>query len=360
MNNRSVSGSSRLRKRPWVMVSSPGEEVRLAQVAPLIIGKIGAKDRLKFSIFIEQIDSHSPRNPPGPGGRYRGEKISDEPSGLRVGVACFHVARRERWSPAELPDLPERSEQDRTPARWSKKTRALRRSPSGFESLLVWTSDDPDSLMLVAVGNGNQLKYTGCYDLSLRADGQPIRRSRLRHDNDPSNHKTVVEYVGPKILWASPEALHGQDGRLPDLQGRIRGRQQVRLRGEARPLRWRHDGGRPSRGKKQPRADQAARASSLVDGHSLRSVPDTSIIFRSMTKWMGSEDHVTEKPSPGAAARAHDQSRGPLVDRLKNNAQVPSGAIPWVTRRCHSRSRRDEDHVPPGSSRATRMHPLPP
>jgi hypothetical protein len=97
-------------------------------------------------------------------------------------------------------------EQDPDTGALVQKTR-LSPKPFSFDPLLVWTSDDPDSLMLVAVGNGNQLKYTGCYDLSLRADGQPIRLSRLRHDNDPSNHKSVVEYVRAEISWADAQKL---------------------------------------------------------------------------------------------------------------------------------------------------------
>ncbi|MEO6192244.1 MAG: hypothetical protein ABIS20_04495 [Thermoanaerobaculia bacterium] len=97
-------------------------------------------------------------------------------------------------------------EQDPDTGALVQKTR-LSPKPFSFNPLLVWTSDDPDSLMLVAVGNGNQLKYTGCYDLALRADGQPIPLSRLRHDNDPSNHKTVVEYVRAEISWADAQKL---------------------------------------------------------------------------------------------------------------------------------------------------------
>ena len=97
-------------------------------------------------------------------------------------------------------------EQDPDTGALVQKTR-LSPKPFSFDPLLVWTSDDPNSLMLVAVGNGNQLKYTGCYDLSLRADGQPIPLSRLRHDNDPSNHKTVVEYVRAEISWADAQKL---------------------------------------------------------------------------------------------------------------------------------------------------------
>jgi len=105
-----------------------------------------------------------------------------------------------------IPTCQSAREQDPDTGALVQKTR-LSPKPFSFDPLLVWTSDDPDSLMLVAVGNGNQLKYTGCYDLSLRADGQPIPLSRLRHDNDPSDHKTVVEYVRAEISWADAQKL---------------------------------------------------------------------------------------------------------------------------------------------------------
>jgi hypothetical protein len=97
-------------------------------------------------------------------------------------------------------------EQDPDTGALVQKTR-LAPKPFSFDPLLVWTSDDPDSLMLVAVGNGTRLKYAGCFDMTLLADGQPVPLSRLRHDNDPNSRRTVVEYVRSEISWADAQKL---------------------------------------------------------------------------------------------------------------------------------------------------------
>lgn len=97
-------------------------------------------------------------------------------------------------------------EQDPDTGALVQKTR-LSPKPFSFDPLLVWTSDDPDSLMLVAVGNGSELKYAGCFDMTLLADGQPIPLSRLRHDKDPNSLRTVVEYVRGEISWADAAKL---------------------------------------------------------------------------------------------------------------------------------------------------------
>jgi hypothetical protein len=104
------------------------------------------------------------------------------------------------------PHCESRREQDPDTGALIQKTR-LSPKPFSFDPLLVWTSDDPDSLMLVAVGNGSQLKYTGCYDMTLLADGQPVPLSRLRHDSDPNSRRTVVEYVRSEISWADAQKL---------------------------------------------------------------------------------------------------------------------------------------------------------
>jgi hypothetical protein len=86
------------------------------------------------------------------------------------------------------------------------KTR-LTATAFGTDPLLVWTSDDPESLMLVAVRNGSALRYAGCFAMTLQADGQPIAISKLRHDKDPDSLRTVVEYVRAEIPWADAQKL---------------------------------------------------------------------------------------------------------------------------------------------------------
>jgi hypothetical protein len=97
-------------------------------------------------------------------------------------------------------------EQDPSTGALVQKTRLVPQ-PFSFDPLLVWTSDDPDSLMFVVVGNGKTLKYAGCFDLTLLADGQPVTLGKLRHDSDPGNPRTLVEYVRAEIPWSEARKL---------------------------------------------------------------------------------------------------------------------------------------------------------
>ncbi|HEY0513272.1 MAG TPA: hypothetical protein VGH73_15290 [Thermoanaerobaculia bacterium] len=97
-------------------------------------------------------------------------------------------------------------EQDSSTGAVVQKTRLVPQ-PFSFDPLLVWTSDDPDSLMFVAMGNGRTLKYAGCFDLTLLADGQPVTLGKLRHDSDPGAQRTVVEYVRTEIPWSDARKL---------------------------------------------------------------------------------------------------------------------------------------------------------
>lgn len=97
-------------------------------------------------------------------------------------------------------------EQDPDTGALIQKTR-LSPKPFGFDPLLVWASDDPDSLMFVVVGNGTGLKYAGCYDLILYADGRPVTMQKLRHDSERNAPRTVVEYLRAEVPWAEAEKL---------------------------------------------------------------------------------------------------------------------------------------------------------
>ena len=98
-------------------------------------------------------------------------------------------------------------EQDPDTGAIVQKTHLAPSAASSVDPLFVWTSDDPDSLMLVVVRNGNALRYAGCFDMTLQADGQPISLTRLRHDKDPNSPRTVVEYVRAEIPWADAQKL---------------------------------------------------------------------------------------------------------------------------------------------------------
>ena len=89
-----------------------------------------------------------------------------------------------------------------------QKTHLAPSADGSTDPLLVWTSDDPDSLMLVAIHNGAELKYAGCFDMTLQADGKPVTLTRVRHDKDPNSKRgTVLEYVRAEIPWAEVQKL---------------------------------------------------------------------------------------------------------------------------------------------------------
>lgn len=99
-------------------------------------------------------------------------------------------------------------EQDPDTGAIVQKTHLAPSAPGSVDPLFVWTSDDPDSLMFAVVRNGDALRYAGCFDMTLQADGQPISLTRLRHDKDPNSHRTVVvEYVRAEIPWADAQKL---------------------------------------------------------------------------------------------------------------------------------------------------------
>jgi hypothetical protein len=109
-------------------------------------------------------------------------------------------------APPSAPHCESVREQDPETGAVIQKTH-LAANPLGTDPLLVWTSDDPDSLMFVVVRNGTSLKYAGCFGMTLQADGQPIPLTRLRHDKDPDNLRRVVEYVRAEIPWADAQKL---------------------------------------------------------------------------------------------------------------------------------------------------------
>ena len=80
-----------------------------------------------------------------------------------------------------------------------QKTRLAPR-PDRFDPLLIWTSDEPDSVMLALVGNGAILKYRECFDLTLLADGRPIAVGKPEHSGGGGGER-VVEYVTADITW---------------------------------------------------------------------------------------------------------------------------------------------------------------
>lgn len=99
-------------------------------------------------------------------------------------------------------------EQDPDTGAIVQKTHLAPSAKGATDPLLVWTSDDPNSLMFVAMRNGDALQYAGCFDMTLRIDGQPVPLTHLQHDKDPNTSRTtVIEYVRAEIPWAEAQKL---------------------------------------------------------------------------------------------------------------------------------------------------------
>ena len=128
---------------------------------------------------------------------------------LSIPVAAFPQATAEQIRKDEarrvLPTCQSVHEVDAATGAFIQKTRLVPQAFS-FDPLLVWTSDQPDSLMFVVMGNGKPMKYTGCFTLTLTADGQPVTVGRLEHDRAPDS---PVEYIRTEIPWSEARKLAG-------------------------------------------------------------------------------------------------------------------------------------------------------
>src|SRR5262245_43971849 len=74
-----------------------------------------------------------------------------------------------------------------------QKTRLTPR-PDRFDPLLIWTSDEPDSLMLAVIGNGTAPRYASCHRMALFADDRPVLLGTAEYRAE-SGASRAVEYV---------------------------------------------------------------------------------------------------------------------------------------------------------------------
>ena len=86
-----------------------------------------------------------------------------------------------------------------------QKTR-LTPKPDSFDPLLVWTSDEPGSVMFVAMGNSAIEKYPTCYQLTLLADGKTLSLGKVNHNSETGGSRTV-EYVTSELTLAEAQRL---------------------------------------------------------------------------------------------------------------------------------------------------------
>jgi len=86
-----------------------------------------------------------------------------------------------------------------------QKTR-LTPKPDSFDPLLVWTSDEPGSVMFVAMGNSAIEKYPTCYQLTVLADGKTLTLGKVDHNSETGGSRTV-EYVTSDLTVAEAQRL---------------------------------------------------------------------------------------------------------------------------------------------------------
>ena len=86
-----------------------------------------------------------------------------------------------------------------------QKTR-LTPKPDSFDPLLVWTSDEPDSVMFVVMGNSSIVRYPTCHQLTLLADGKTLALGKTEHDSEVGGSR-AVEYVTSDIALAEARRL---------------------------------------------------------------------------------------------------------------------------------------------------------
>jgi hypothetical protein len=86
-----------------------------------------------------------------------------------------------------------------------QKTRLTPR-PDRFDPLLIWTSDEPDSLMLAVIGNSAAPKYASCHRMALFADDRPVLLGTAEYRAE-SGASRAVEYVTADITWTGAARL---------------------------------------------------------------------------------------------------------------------------------------------------------
>jgi len=96
-------------------------------------------------------------------------------------------------------------EEDKTTGVVVQKTRVTPR-PDSFDPLLLWTSDEPESVTFAVLGNGTRARYAHCDTLTLTVDGRALVMSKPRHEQEAGGSR-VVEYLTSDVAWVEAEKL---------------------------------------------------------------------------------------------------------------------------------------------------------
>lgn len=86
-----------------------------------------------------------------------------------------------------------------------QKTRLTPR-PDSFDPMLLWTSDEPNSVTFVVMGNGAIVRYPTCYGLTLFADGRTVALGQTEH-NAETGAGRAVEYMTSDLTLAEAQRL---------------------------------------------------------------------------------------------------------------------------------------------------------
>ncbi|MEA2603286.1 MAG: hypothetical protein QOF89_4278 [Acidobacteriota bacterium] len=96
-------------------------------------------------------------------------------------------------------------EEDKVTGVVVQKTR-IAPKPDSFDPLLLWTSDEPDSVTFAVLGNGDRARYAHCTVLTLTADGRALVMTKPKHEQEAGGSR-VVEYLTSDVAWVEAEKL---------------------------------------------------------------------------------------------------------------------------------------------------------
>lgn len=96
-------------------------------------------------------------------------------------------------------------EEDKTTGVVIQKTRVTPK-PDSFDPLLLWTSDEPDSVTFAVLGNSARARYEHCTALTLTVDGRALVMTRPKHEQEAGGSH-VVEYLTSDVAWVEAQKL---------------------------------------------------------------------------------------------------------------------------------------------------------
>jgi hypothetical protein len=141
----------------------------------------------------------------GPGDRWRISRMSRVVFALSLlFFALPALAAQENQNPPCQKGQSLR-EEDKTTGVVIQKTRMAPKADS-FDPLLLWTSDEPDSVTFAVLGNSARARYAHCTVLTLTVDGRALVMTKPKHEQEAGASR-VVEYLTSDVAWVEAEKL---------------------------------------------------------------------------------------------------------------------------------------------------------